>query len=72
MFERSDDIRKSEKFSGRSINLALSRRGIKSLRSAGVYTKELESSLIPMYGRAVHLSTGKIDFQKYKVLLRQL
>ncbi len=65
MFERSDDIRKSEQFSGRSINLALSKRGIKSLRSAGVYTKELESSLIPMYGRAVHLSTGKIDFQKY-------
>lgn len=36
LFEKQDDMRKSSSDSGRSINLALSRRGIKALEDIGV------------------------------------
>ena len=51
MYERSFDSRISNKFSGRSINLALSTRGIHALKMAGVYDENFESQLIHMYGR---------------------
>ena len=65
VFERSSDPRKINKFSGRSINLALSRRGIEALRYAGVYDKHFESLLIPMHGRSIHSIEGEITFQPY-------
>jgi len=65
VFERSSDPRKINKFSGRSINLALSRRGIEALKYAGVYDKDFESLLIPMYGRSIHSIDGEITFQPY-------
>ena len=65
VFERSSDPRKINKFSGRSINLALSRRGIEALKYAGVYDKHFESLLIPMYGRSIHSIDGEITFQPY-------
>lgn len=65
MFEQSDDSRILNNFSGRSINLALSKRGINALKYAGVYNSDFESLLIPMYGRTIHLENGAITFQPY-------
>ena len=65
MFERSSDSRKSKSFSGRSINLALSRRGIEALKYSGVYNSDFENLLIPMYGRTIHAENGDVTFQPY-------
>ena len=65
VFERSDDPRVSNKFSGRSINLALSKRGIDALKYADVYNSAFESLLIPMYGRTIHSKEGDVTFQPY-------
>ena len=65
VFERSDDPRKSNNFSGRSINLALSKRGIKALKFADVYDNDFESLLIPMNGRTIHSESGEVTFQAY-------
>jgi len=65
MFERSTDSRKSNNFSGRSINLALSVRGISALKYADVYDDNFKSLLIPMYGRTVHSNNGEKTFQPY-------
>ena len=65
MFERSDDSRILNNFSGRSINLALSKRGINALKYAGVYNSDFESLLIPMHGRTIHLENSEITFQPY-------
>lgn len=52
----------------RSINLALSYRGICALKAAGVWDK-LNSSgtLIPMRGRVIHMLNGSIVFQPYGI-----
>ena len=65
MYERSSDFRKTNKFSGRSINLALSKRGINTLEYADVYNNQFESQLIPMYGRTIHDRSGEVTFQPY-------
>lgn len=48
----------------RSINLALSFRGIAALREAGLLER-VRPWLIPMRGRSVHLPSGKVSFQPY-------
>ena len=53
VFEKRHDPRKAKIAEGRSINLALSDRGIKALRMAGAYEPLLEN-LIPMKGRMMH------------------
>ncbi len=53
VFESRPDLRKTEISAGRSINLALSNRGFKSLRLAGVEEKAREIC-IPMRGRLMH------------------
>lgn len=65
MYERSPDNRKYRNFSGRSINLALSKRGIQSLEHAGIFNDQFRSLLIPMYGRTIHSIDGDISFQAY-------
>tara|TARA_B100000700_G_scaffold330568_1_gene457503 strand:- start:3015 stop:4367 length:1353 start_codon:yes stop_codon:yes gene_type:complete len=65
VFERASDPRKINNFSGRSINLALSKRGIDALKFANVYNKKFESLLIPMYGRNIHDINGNATFQAY-------
>ena len=65
MYERNPDIRKSSNYSGRSINLALSERGINALKQVGVYNSNFKKSLIPMYGRMVHDNEGNQSFQAY-------
>ena len=65
MFERSQDLRNSNNFSGRSINLALSKRGINALENAGLFDSNFKSELIPMFGRAIHDIHGKQSIQMY-------
>ncbi|MEQ6167244.1 NAD(P)/FAD-dependent oxidoreductase [Ekhidna sp. MALMAid0563] len=64
VFEKRKDPRKSEVAEGRSINLALSRRGILPLKMAGVYDT-IEPYLIPMKGRMMHDEAGELTFQPY-------
>ncbi len=66
LFEKRQDPRKADISAGRSINLALSHRGIKALKSTGVFS-EIEHHLIPMRGRMVHHSDGKLEFQPYSI-----
>tara|TARA_Y100000768_G_scaffold68316_1_gene47886 strand:+ start:85 stop:1416 length:1332 start_codon:yes stop_codon:yes gene_type:complete len=65
MYERNQDFRKTNKYSGRSINLALSERGINALRQANIYDSRFKKSLIPMFGRMIHDIDGKQSFQPY-------
>ena len=53
VYESRSDLRKSDISAGRSINLALSNRGLKALRMAGVEEKARELC-IPMKGRLMH------------------
>ncbi|MFD2516585.1 FAD-dependent oxidoreductase [Salinimicrobium flavum] len=63
VFDRRPDVRKVE-FSGRSINLAMSNRGWKALREAGV-EEEVRKLAIPLYQRAMHVNSSPVYFQKY-------
>ena len=53
VYESRFDLRKSDISAGRSINLALSNRGLKALRMAGIEEKARELC-IPMKGRLMH------------------
>ena len=64
LYEKRDDMRKSSSDSGRSINLALSRRGIKALEDVGVI-EEVEKIMLPMEGRMMHSQDGELTFQPY-------
>ena len=65
MYERNPDFRKTDSYSGRSINLALSERGINALKKAEVYDSEFQKILIPMHGRIIHHIDGNESFQPY-------
>jgi kynurenine 3-monooxygenase len=62
--ERRPDMRKGEVSAGRSINLAVSTRGIHALRQAGLW-EEMRRIIVPMKGRMMHSVEGKITFQPY-------
>ena len=64
MFERRPDMRKMRLSAGRSINLAVSTRGIHALREAGLWD-EMQRIIIPMKGRMMHSLTGELTFQPY-------
>jgi kynurenine 3-monooxygenase len=66
LYEKRPDLRIENISVGKSINLALSHRGIKALQSADVYD-QIEPLLIPMKGRLIHLSSGEISFQPYSI-----
>ncbi|WP_034062159.1 FAD-dependent oxidoreductase [Lacinutrix jangbogonensis] len=53
VYESRPDLRTTDISAGRSINLALSDRGLKALRLAGIEDK-VKPLCIPMYGRLVH------------------
>lgn len=63
VFDRRPDVRTVE-FSGRSINLAMSNRGWKALREAGI-EEEIRKLAIPLYQRAMHVNSSPVYFQKY-------
>lgn len=64
IFEKRKDPRTSDAAEGRSINLALSHRGIRPLKVAGVYDT-IAPYLIPMNGRMMHDTSGELTFQSY-------
>lgn len=64
VFERRADMRKSKGYEGRSINLALSNRGIRALEEVGL-AEEIKAEAIPMHGRIIHDLQGKTNFQPY-------
>jgi kynurenine 3-monooxygenase len=64
VFERRSDMRKHSLDAGRSINLALSNRGIKSLEEIGL-ADQLKQASVPMRGRMMHDIYGKLTFQPY-------
>ena len=66
LYEKRPDLREKNISVGKSINLALSHRGIKALKTADIFD-QIEPKLIPMKGRMVHLSNGEIEFQPYSI-----
>ncbi len=64
VYEGRSDLRKSDITAGRSINLALSDRGLKALRMAGVEEKARELC-IPMKGRLMHDSVSNTFESNY-------
>jgi len=64
LYERRPDMRRVRISAGRSINLALSTRGIHALREAGLWG-DIVSILIPMRGRMMHSVAGELTFMPY-------
>lgn len=64
VFERRPDMRTTNIDAGRSINLALSTRGIYALHQVGLEKEVLELA-IPMLGRMIHALNGETNLQRY-------
>jgi kynurenine 3-monooxygenase len=64
VYERRPDLRKAKVLAGKSINLALSDRGWKALKLAGV-ENEIKEIAIPMYKRCMHALDGTLTYQPY-------
>ena len=64
VFERRGDMRQKKLSAGRSINLALSDRGLLALEKVGLANAIKEIS-IPMHGRHIHNLDGSTAFQPY-------
>lgn len=64
VYERRSDMRQGVEDAGRSINLALSARGLLALEKAGIKEDILETC-IPMHGRMIHPLGGQAFLSKY-------
>jgi kynurenine 3-monooxygenase len=64
LYERRPDMRRVRMSAGRSINLALSTRGIYALTEAGLWD-EMRKIIIPMKGRMMHSAASELTFQPY-------
>ncbi len=64
LFERRSDPRAGNTVGGRSINLALSTRGIHALQQLGIAEEVLQHA-IPMRGRMIHDQSGALHFSAY-------
>jgi kynurenine 3-monooxygenase len=64
IYERRPDMRQVRMSAGRSINLALSTRGIYGLQRAGLW-EQMRSIVIAMKGRMMHSVAGELAFQPY-------
>lgn len=64
VYERRPDMRKEDVIAGRSINLALSDRGIKALEEVGIMD-DIKKIAIPMHGRYIHNADGSTAYQPY-------
>ena len=64
LLERRSDPRTGPVSGGRSINLALSARGIRALERAGVFAS-VTPLLLPMRGRMLHAPSGESTLQPY-------
>ncbi|MBI2794630.1 MAG: FAD-dependent monooxygenase [Ignavibacteria bacterium] len=66
LFERRPDMREETISAGKSINLAMSDRGLKALEIAGL-ADEILRIAIPMQGRMIHDAQYNLSFQPYGV-----
>src|SRR5262252_1566589 len=66
LYERRSDPREGNIVGGRSINLAISTRGIHALEQIGIADEALRSA-IPMRGRMIHDKFGALHFAPYDV-----
>lgn len=64
IFERRPDMRQVAVSAGRSINLALSTRGIHALAQAGLWSG-MRPIIVPMKGRMMHAVSSELTFQPY-------
>ena len=64
LYERRSDPRAGNFVGGRSINLALSTRGIHALKELGIADEVLQHA-IPMPGRMIHDKSGALHFAPY-------
>ncbi|MFZ0956784.1 MAG: NAD(P)/FAD-dependent oxidoreductase [Candidatus Sulfotelmatobacter sp.] len=64
IYERRVDMRLVPMSAGRSINLALSTRGIHGLTQAGLWPA-MQNNIISMRGRMIHSVAGDLTFQPY-------
>lgn len=64
VYEARGDMRKSEVAAGRSINLALSDRGIAALREVGM-DEYMLAEAVPMRGRMIHPVEGEVKLLPY-------
>jgi len=66
LYERRADPREGNIVGGRSINLAISTRGIHALKQIGIADEALRNA-IPMRGRMIHDKSGSLHFAPYDV-----
>jgi kynurenine 3-monooxygenase len=64
VYERRPDMRTVKMSAGKSINLALSTRGIHALEQVGLAEKILINA-VPMKGRMIHTGKDELSFQPY-------
>jgi kynurenine 3-monooxygenase len=64
VYERRPDMRRHAISAGRSINLAVSTRGLHALHQVGLEEEVLRQA-VPMYGRTMHAVGGELTFQRY-------
>ena len=64
LFERRADPREGNIVGGRSINLAISTRGIHALEQIGIAEEAMQHA-IPMRGRMIHDKSGELHFSPY-------
>lgn len=64
VFESRSDCRLAASDNGRSINLAMSCRGIAGLSEAGILPA-VEKLMVPMRARAIHGETGDVKYQPF-------
>jgi len=64
IYERRADMRHARMSAGRSINLALSTRGIHALTEAGLWNN-MREIITPMKGRMMHALNSELTFQPY-------
>lgn len=64
LYERRGDPDAGNYVGGRSINLAISARGIAAMEEIGL-AREVLASAVPMRGRMIHGRDGRLQFQPY-------
>ena len=64
VYESRGDVRKTETAAGRSINLALSARGIAALEEIGL-AEYMLAEAVPMHGRMIHAVDGQTKLLPY-------
>lgn len=66
LFERRPDMRTEVVSAGRSINLAVSTRGLYALEQIGL-AKEILQKAVAMRGRMIHSASGQLSYQPYGI-----